>query len=67
MCGSLDALCEDYKEEGKVEGFQLAAKICKELMRCVNITDEELAKKYHCNERRSGECQKNVYRVAGEL
>ena len=28
--------------------FQLAAKICKELMRCVNITDEELAKKYHC-------------------
>ncbi len=48
MCGSLDALCEDYKEEGKVEGFQLAAKICKELMRCVNITDEELAKKYHC-------------------
>ena len=44
MCGSLDALCEDYKEEG----FQLAVKICKELVQCVNITDEELAKKYHC-------------------
>lgn len=48
MCGSLDALCEDYKEEGKVEGFQLAVKICKELVQCVNITDEELAEKYHC-------------------
>ena len=23
MCGSLDALCEDYKEEGKVEGLSL--------------------------------------------
>ena len=44
MCGSLDALCEDYKEEG----FQLAVKICKELVQCVNITDEELVKKYHC-------------------
>ncbi|MBS5132805.1 MAG: hypothetical protein KHY96_06550 [Lachnospiraceae bacterium] len=50
MCGSLDALCEDYKEEGKVEGFQLAVKICKELVQCANITDEELAKKYHCTE-----------------
>lgn len=50
MCGSLDALCEDYKEKGKVEGFQLAVKICKELVQCANITDEELAKKYHCTE-----------------
>lgn len=52
MCGSLDALCEDYREEGekigRSEGFQLAVKICKELVQCVNITDEELAKKYHC-------------------
>ena len=52
MCGSLDALCEDYREEGekigRSEGFQLAVKICKELVQCVNITDEELAEKYHC-------------------
>ena len=60
MCGSLDALCEDYRIEGekigriegekfgRSEGFQLAVKICKELVQCVNITDEELAKKYHC-------------------
>lgn len=52
MCGALEALCEDYRVEGKrsgrMEGMQLAAKICKELMKNPIITDREIVEKIGC-------------------